>query len=100
MSSSAATGPGSSRASRVGWWLGLTPSLNQSGESAREGAIARTGSELPGERLIEAAWHSARVHPGRRSKRRQDGQPGHVLAIANRAPSRLDHVLGLRLSSR
>lgn len=27
-------------------WLGLTPSLNQSGESSRQGAITKTGSML------------------------------------------------------
>jgi Transposase IS116/IS110/IS902 family len=34
------------RASALSAWLGLTPSLNQSGESSRQGAITKTGSML------------------------------------------------------
>src|SRR5450759_1157175 len=48
------------KAHRVGSWLGLTPSLNQSGESSRQGAITKTGSTLARRLLVEAAWPYAR----------------------------------------
>ena len=44
-------------------WLGLTPSLNQSGESSRQGAITKTGSTLARRLLVESAWHYSR-RPG------------------------------------
>lgn len=81
------------RAHRVGSWLGLTPSLNQSGESSRQGAITKTGSTLARRLLIESAWHYAREpRIGVTLKNRQHGQPEHVLAIANRAQHRLHHI--------
>ncbi len=81
------------KAPRVGSWLGLTPSLNQSGESSRQGAITKTGSTLARRLLIEAAWHYAREpRIGATLESRQHGQPEHVLAIANRAQHRLHHV--------
>ena len=55
------------KAQRVGSWLGLTPSLNQSGESSRQGAITKTGSVLARRLLVESAWHySARAQHRRR----------------------------------
>lgn len=81
------------KAHRVGSWLGLTPSLNQSGESSRQGAITKTGSTLARRLLIESAWQYAREpRIGATLKSRQHGQPEHVLAIANRAQYRLHHV--------
>jgi transposase len=78
---------------RLGSWLGLTPSLNQSGESSRQGAITKTGSTLARRLLIESAWHYAREpRIGATLESRQHGQPEHVLAIANRAQHRLHHV--------
>jgi transposase len=78
---------------RVGSWLGLTPSLNQSGESSRHGAITKTGSTLARRLLIESAWHYAREpRIGATLESRQHGQPEQVLAIANRAQHRLHHV--------
>jgi len=41
-------------------WLGLTPSLHQSGESRTQGAITKTGSRLARRLLVEAAWHYGR----------------------------------------
>jgi transposase len=81
------------KAHRIGSWLGLTPSLNQSGESSRQGAITKTGSTLARRLLIEAAWQYAREpRIGATLESRQHGQPEHVLAIANRAQHRLHHV--------
>jgi transposase len=45
------------KAPRVGAWLGLTPSLTQSGESQTQGHTTKTGSTLARRLLIEAAWH-------------------------------------------
>jgi transposase len=77
----------------LGSWLGLTPSLNQSGDSSQQGSITKTGSILARRLLIESAWQYAREpRIGATIKSRQHGQPEHVLAIANRAQHRLHHV--------
>lgn len=81
------------KAHRVGSWLGLTPSLNQSGESSSQGAITKTGSTLARRLLIESAWHYAREpRTGATLESRQQGQPEHILAIANKAQHRLHRV--------
>jgi transposase len=81
------------KAPRVGAWLGLTPSLNQSGESKAQGSITKTGSTLARRLLIEAAWHyGPRPHVGPALQARQHGQPEHVLQIANKAQHRLHRV--------
>ena len=81
------------KAPRVGSWLGLTPSLNQSGESSHQGAITKTGSTLARRLLIESALHYAREpRIGATLRSRQHGQPEHILAIANRAQHRLHRV--------
>ena len=78
---------------RVGSWLGLTPSRQQSGESDRHGAITKTGSMLARRLLVESAWQYAREpRIGVTLHNRQDGQPDHVLQITNRAQQRLHHV--------
>jgi transposase len=74
-------------------WLGLTPSLSQSGESSRQGAITKTGSMLARRLLVESAWHYSRQpRLGATLVNRQAGQPDHVLAISNRAQQRLYKV--------
>ncbi len=81
------------KASALSAWLGLTPSLNQSGESSRQGSITKTGSMLARRLLVESAWHSSRPpRLGATLANRQAGQPEHILAISNRAPERLHHV--------
>jgi transposase len=81
------------KAPRVGAWLGLTPSLTQSGESQTQGHTTKTGSTLARRLLIEAAWHyGPRPYVGPTLQARQDGQPEHVLAIANQAQARLHRV--------
>jgi len=78
------------RASALPSWLGLTPSLNQSGESSRQGSITKTGSMLARRLLVESAWHYGRQpRLGATLANRQAGQPEHILAIANRAQQRL-----------
>jgi transposase len=81
-------------------WLGLTPSLEQSGQSSRQGAITKTGSVYARRLLVEAAWHYARPpRIGVALDRRQAGQADHILQIAWRAQHRL-YRLHQRLSTR
>lgn len=78
---------------RLGAWLGLTPSLTQSGESSSSGSITKTGSTLARRLLIEAAWHyGPRPHIGPVLQARQAGQPEQILAISNKAQQRLHRV--------
>ena len=81
------------KASSLSAWLGLTPSLSQSGESSRQGSITKTGSMLARRLLVESAWHYSRPpRLGATLANRQAGQPEHVLAISNRAQQRLFKV--------
>ena len=64
------------RAPALSGWLGLTPSLNQSGESSHQGAITKTGSTLARRLLVESAWHYSRLlRLGATLANRQAGQP-------------------------
>jgi len=81
------------RATALSAWLGLTPSLHQSGESSRQGSITKTGSTFARRLLVESAWHYGRdPRIGATLQNRQQGQPDHVLQIANRAQQRLHRV--------
>lgn len=81
-------------------WLGLTPTLDQSGESASQGSITKTGSGIARRLLVESAWHYSRQpRIGATLANRQAGQPDHVLQIAGRAQHRL-HRVGKRLRER
>jgi transposase len=82
-----------SKPTRVGSWLGLTPSRQQSGESDRQGSITKTGSMLARRLLVESAWQYAREpRIGATLVNRQDGQPDHILQISNHAQQRLHHL--------
>jgi transposase len=71
------------RPGQLAAWLGLVPSLHQSGESESRGAITKTGSGYARRLLIEAAWHYARQpHIGVTLRSRHGGQPEQVLQIA------------------
>jgi transposase len=48
------------RANALSAWLGLTPSLHQSGESSHSGSITKTGSGFARRLLVESAWHYGR----------------------------------------
>ncbi len=88
------------RPAQLASWLGLVPSLDQSGESRRHGAITKTGSGFARRLLVEAAWHYLpQPGAGVRVAERRAGQPDHVIAIALRAQRRL-HRLYQRLRSR
>jgi transposase len=88
------------RPAKLASWLGLVPSLDQSGERRRQGAITKTGSSYARRLLVEAAWHYLRQpRIGVTLANRQQGQPAHVLQIAWRAQYRL-YRLQQRLRSR
>jgi transposase len=88
------------RPGQLAAWLGLVPSLHQSGESETRGAITKTGSGFARRILVEAAWHYLREpRIGVSLRNRQAGQPDHVLQIAWRAQHRL-HRLHRRLRER
>jgi transposase len=89
-----------SRPGELTGWLGLVPSLEQSGESRRQGAITKTGSGYARRLLVGAAWHYLpRPSEGPTIAARRAGQPDHVLQIAHRAERRL-HRLYQRLRER
>lgn len=88
------------RPAKLAGWLGLVPSLDQSGERRRQGAITKTGSGYARRLLVEAAWHYLpRPSEGPTIAARRAGQPDHVLQIAHRAERRL-HRLYQRLRER
>jgi len=78
------------RATHVMSYLGLVPSEHSTGQTRRQGAITKTGSGHGRRLLVEAAWHYRRPpRKGDALKRRQAGQPPHVLAISWQAQQRL-----------
>lgn len=88
------------RPAQLASWLGLVPSLEQSGQSRRQGAITKTGSSYARRLLVEAAWHYLRKpNIGATVRNRQQGQPAQVLQIAWRAQHRL-YRLHQRLRAR
>jgi transposase len=71
-------------------YLGLVPGEDSSGEKHRRGRITRTGNALVRRLLVETAWHyQHRPGVGVALSRRRKGQPGHVIAIADKAQQRL-----------
>ena len=70
-------------------YLGLVPSENSTGDDVRRGRIGG-GNRYARRVLIEAAQHYAhRPGIGVSLKKRREGQPGWVLAMADRAQLRL-----------
>jgi transposase len=92
------------RAGHLMSFLGLVPSEHSSGQTRRQGQITKSGSGHGRRLLVEAAWHYRRAPAkGQTLKRRQAGQPAHVLAISWQAQQRLyrtwrrlDHERGKR----
>ena len=88
------------RPAKLAGWLGLVPSLDQSGESRRQGAITKTGSGYARRLLVEAAWHYLpQPSEGPTIAARRAGQSDHVIQIAHRAERRL-HRQYARLRAR
>ena len=78
------------RASDVGAYVGLVPTLEQSGQSSTSGGITKTGSQYARRLLVEAAWHYTRPpRIGATMTNRQQGVSAHILQIAWRAQQRL-----------
>lgn len=71
-------------------YLGLTPSEHTSSGEPNRGGITKAGNTRVRRMLIEAAWHYRhRPTVGVRLKRRREGQPERVIAIADKAQQRL-----------
>ena len=71
-------------------YLGLVPGEDSTGEKHRRGRITRTGNALVRRLLVETAWHyQHRPGIGVALTRRRHGQPGRVIAIADKAQQRL-----------
>ena len=71
-------------------YLGLVPGEDSSGEQHRRGRITRTGNALVRRLLVETAWHyQHQPGVGLALRRRRTGQPGRVIAIADKAQQRL-----------
>lgn len=71
-------------------YLGLVPGEHSSGEKHRRGPITRAGNALVRRVLVETAWHyQHRPGVGVALARRRQGQPGRVIAIADKAQQRL-----------
>jgi transposase len=71
-------------------YLGLVPGEDSSGEKHRRGRITRTGNALVRRLLVEMAWHyQHRPSVGVALRRRRQGQPGRVIAMADQAQLRL-----------
>ncbi len=88
------------RPGQLAAWLGLVPSLNQSGQSETRGPITKTGSSIARRLLVEAAWHYLpQPSVGVALAQRRTGQPAEVLQVALRAQRRL-HRLYCRLRER
>lgn len=71
-------------------FLGLVPSEASSGDDVRHGGITKTGNRHVRRVLVEAAWHYRhRPGVGPLLRRRRQGQPARVIALADRAQQRL-----------
>jgi len=71
-------------------YLGLVPSEYSSGASRHRGSITKTGNRHARRVLVETAWHYRhRSKSGETLRRRREGQPARVIALADRAQERL-----------
>jgi transposase len=71
-------------------YLGMVPSEESSGDKRRQGSISKTGNSHARRVLIEAAWHYRHVpRVGKAVESRRKGQPGWVVAVADKAQHRL-----------
>jgi len=71
-------------------FLGLTPSEHSSGDSRRPGSITKCGNAHVRRVMIEAGWHyQHRPAVGVALRKRRQGQPEHIISIADQAQQRL-----------
>ena len=67
-------------------YLGLVPSEHSSGERTHRGPITKTGNSHVRRILVEAAWHYRhRPAVGVKLRKRREGQPQEICAIADKA---------------
>lgn len=71
-------------------YLGLVPGEHSSADRTRRGRITKAGNAHVRHVLVEACWHY-RHKPavGAKLRRRREGQPGWVIAVADRVQHRL-----------
>ena len=71
-------------------YVGLVPGEASSGERHRRGPITKAGNSYVRRVLVETSWHyQHRAGVGRELRQRRQGQPAPVIAIADRAQTRL-----------
>lgn len=71
-------------------FVGMTPREHSSGDKAKRGRITRTGNSYVRRLVIEAALHHRhRPGVGEDLRKRREGQPAQVIAIADKAQQRL-----------
>lgn len=71
-------------------YLGIIPGEYSSGEGARRGSITKTGNGRVRRVLLEAAWaYRHRPAVSHALRKRREGQPADVIAIADKAQVRL-----------
>jgi transposase len=71
-------------------YLGLVPSESSTGEKHRRGRITRSGNAHVRRLLVEASWHYRhKPATGAKLRKRREGQPGWVIAAADKAQARL-----------
>lgn len=71
-------------------YLGLVPTLYSSGDSARRGAITKTGNSHIRRALVQASWqYRHQSIAGKKLRDRREDQPDRVIEIAEKAQKRL-----------
>ncbi|HEV8695065.1 MAG TPA: IS110 family transposase [Lysobacter sp.] len=70
-------------------FLGLVPSEHSSADHERRGAITKAGNSHARRLLIEAAWHYRHRPSVTSLRRRRQGQPARIVALADKAMQRL-----------
>ncbi|MFQ5622082.1 MAG: IS110 family transposase [Paracoccaceae bacterium] len=72
-------------------YLGLVPSENSTGDDPSRGGITKAGNSHVRRVLVEASWHYRHApRIGVAKRKRREGQPKEVLAIADKAAQRLN----------
>jgi transposase len=71
-------------------FLGIVPGLNESSDKRKELSLTKTGNSHVRRILVQAAWnYRYRPTVGHRLRKRREGQSERVIAIADKAQSRL-----------
>ena len=71
-------------------YLGLVPSEHSSGDRTQRGGITKAGNRHVRRVLVESAWHYRHApRLGAPLRKRREGQPARVIALADRAHQRL-----------